>query len=103
MKIKDIKTVLLVGMVCCFSSVALTSCNELDEVPDNRTEIDNPEKVQLLLVSGYPQSVPAVMCELFGDNFVDNNIIKPGIHRSPYIWCPHKQSCRMPSRQYALR
>ena len=74
----------MAGMVCCVSCVTLSSCNELDEVPDNRTEIDNPEKVQLLLVSGYPQSVPAVMCELFGDNFVDNNIIKLGIHRSPY-------------------
>ena len=80
----EIKKYLIAGMVCCASCVALTSCNELDEVPDNRTEIDTPEKVQLLLVSGYPQSVPAVMCELFGDNFVDNNIIKPGIHRSPY-------------------
>ena len=84
MKINNIKKYLMAGMVCCVSCVTLSSCNELDEVPDNRTEIDNPEKVQLLLVSGYPQSVPAVMCELFGDNFVDNNIIKPGIHRSPY-------------------
>ena len=67
--IKDIKTFLLAGLVCFGMSAALTSCeSELDEVPDNRTEIDTPEKVQLLLVSGYPQAVPAVICELFGDN-----------------------------------
>lgn len=83
--IKDIKTFLLAGLVCFGMSAALTSCeSELDEVPDNRTEIDTPEKVQLLLVSGYPQAVPAVICELFGDNYVDNNVVKPGIHRSPY-------------------
>lgn len=84
MKIKDIKTLLLAAFVCLGMS-ALTSCeSELDEVPDNRTEIDTPQKVQLLLVSGYPQAVPAVMCELFGDNYVDNNVVKPGIHRAPF-------------------
>ncbi|MCH5307183.1 MAG: RagB/SusD family nutrient uptake outer membrane protein [Prevotella sp.] len=85
MKLKDIKTLLLAGFVCCGINAALTSCeSELDEVPDNRTEIDTPEKVQLLLVSGYPQAVPAVMCELFGDNYVDNNVVKPGQHRAAY-------------------
>ena len=83
--IKDIKTLLLAGFVCFGMSAALTSCeSELDEVPDNRTEIDTPKKVQLLLVSAYPQATPAVMCELFSDNFVDNNVVKPGIHRAPY-------------------
>ncbi len=76
------------GLVCCGIAAALlsfTSCDsELDEVPDNRTEIDTPEKVQLLLTSGYPQAVPAVICELSGDNYVDNNVVKPGVHRSPY-------------------
>jgi hypothetical protein len=75
------------GLICCTVAAALlsfTSCEgELDEVPDNRTEIDSPEKVALLLTSGYPQAVPAVMCELFGDNFVDNNVVKAGMHRSP--------------------
>lgn len=73
------------GLLTMTLGVALTSCESfLDEVPDNRTEIDTPEKVQLLLVSGYPQSTPAVICELSGDNFVDNNVVKPGIHRSAY-------------------
>ena len=73
------------GLSMMALSLLFTACEDkLDEVPDNRTEIDTPKKVQLLLVSGYPQSVPAVICELSGDNFVDNNVVKPGIHRSPY-------------------
>ena len=86
MKIKDIKTFLLAGVVCLSFAATLSSCeSELDEVPDNRTEIDTPEKVQLLLVSAYPQATPAVMCELFGDNYVDNNVVRAnaGLHRAP--------------------
>ncbi len=62
----------------------LISCDGLDEVPDNRTEIDSPKKVELLLVSAYPQATPAVVCELFGDNLIDNNVVQTGLHRSPY-------------------
>ena len=73
------------GLSMMALGLLFASCEDkLDEVPDNRTEIDTPKKVQLLLVSGYPQAVPAVICELSGDNFVDNNVVKPGIHRAPY-------------------
>lgn len=65
-------------------AMTFVACDELDEVPDNRTEIDTSEKVQLLLTSGYPQSVPAVICELSGDNLVDNNVVKTATHRSAY-------------------
>jgi hypothetical protein len=51
-----------------------TSCSDiLDEVPDNRTEIDTPNKVKLLMTSSYPTSSPAWICELSSDNLVDNN------------------------------
>lgn len=67
------------------SMMVFTACDDLlDELPDNRTEIDTPTKVRLLLVSGYPQSVPAVICELSGDNLVDNNVVKPATHRDAY-------------------
>ena len=62
----------------------LTSCNDLDELPDNRTEIDHVEKVQLLLTSAYPNSVPAVICELSSDNLVDNNVVLNATHNSAY-------------------
>lgn len=70
-------------IICQLSfSAALTSCNELDEAPDNRTEIDNVEKVQKLLTSAYPNSVPAVICELSSDNLVDNNVVLNATHNS---------------------
>lgn len=62
-----------------------TACSDkLDAVPDNRTEIDTPEKVKQLLTSGYPVAVPAVICELSGDNLVDNNVVVPATHNDAY-------------------
>ncbi|MBQ7421160.1 MAG: RagB/SusD family nutrient uptake outer membrane protein [Prevotella sp.] len=80
------------GMVKAVLPVALfailplfSACTDkLDEVPDNRTEIDTPEKVKLLLTSGYPTVVPAVICELSGDNLVDNNVVVPATHNDAY-------------------
>ena len=38
--------------LCCGAAAVLTACDDyLDELPDNRTEITNTEKVQKLLVS----------------------------------------------------
>ncbi|MCM1078433.1 MAG: RagB/SusD family nutrient uptake outer membrane protein [Bacteroidales bacterium] len=60
----------------------MTACNDkLDELPDNRTDIDSPQKVGLLLTSGYPEASAAEICELYGDNFVDNNVCVPGSHK----------------------
>ena len=73
---KGIKAIALFLMVA-----SLTSCfDALDEVPDNRTEIDSPEKVRLLLVSAYPQETPALLCELSGDNYIDDNVVVPATH-----------------------
>lgn len=66
------------------NSSLFVSCTALDDAPDNRTEIDNPEKVRKLLTSGYPVSSPAVICELFGDNFVDNNVVLASTHNDAY-------------------
>ena len=36
-------------------SLILAACNDfLDELPDNRTELDTPDKINRLLVSAYP-------------------------------------------------
>ncbi|MCH5310769.1 MAG: RagB/SusD family nutrient uptake outer membrane protein [Prevotella sp.] len=68
---------------CC--SLAFIACTDkLDEVPDNRTEIDSPEKVRSLLTSAYPVSTPAVICELSGDNYVDDNVVVPATHNDAY-------------------
>ena len=71
-------------LLCCGIAAALTACNKLDEVPDNRTFIDNPEKVSKLLTSAYPVATPAVICELSGDNYVDDNVVVPATHNSAY-------------------
>lgn len=61
------------------------SCSDkLDEVPDNRTEIDNVVKVGQLLTSAYPVATPAVICELSGDNYVDDNVVVPATHNDAY-------------------
>lgn len=62
----------------------LTSCDALDEAPDNRTEIDNPDKVRKLMTSAYPLSTPALICELSSDNMVDDNVVVPSTHNDPY-------------------
>ncbi|MBQ8655550.1 MAG: RagB/SusD family nutrient uptake outer membrane protein [Prevotella sp.] len=66
-------------------ALCLTACTDkLDEVPDNRTEIDNADKVKKLLTSAYPVATPAVICELSGDNYVDDNVVVPATHNDPY-------------------
>lgn len=82
---KYIKNVFAISLICCATCVALTSCTDkLDEVPDNRTEIDTPEKVGKLLTSAYPVATPAVICELSGDNYVDDNVVVPATHNAAY-------------------
>lgn len=71
-------------IVSCAICATIVSCDKLDEVPDNRSEIDNPEKVAQLLTSGYPAATPAVICELSGDNLVDNNVVVPATHNGAY-------------------
>ena len=77
------KTIILSALSVAFLSTGFVSCNDkLEEVPDNRTQIDNVDKVQKLLTSGYPVEIPAVICELSGDNYVDDNVVVPATHNS---------------------
>lgn len=49
--------------------LGLSSCNKLlDELPDNRTEIDTPEEVQELLTSAYPEAFYMGIAETMSDN-----------------------------------
>ena len=57
--------------IILFTALALlaVSCNDfLDEVPDNRAEVDTPEKITRLLVSGYPNTSYAFIAEMYSDN-----------------------------------
>ena len=81
---KDMNKIYSLFAICMLCIAGLSSCKDLDEAPDNRTEIDTADKIQKLLTSGYPVSVPAVICELSGDNLVDNNVVVPATHYDAY-------------------
>lgn len=60
--------------IAAISAISLVSCDDfLDKVPDNRADLKTPEQMSLLLVDGYSNGNIGLMCELSGDNFVDNN------------------------------
>lgn len=68
----------------CMGVMALVSvsCSDfLDQVPDERTEIDTEDKVVSLLVSAYPDNNPAWVCEMSSDNLIDNQA--PHLPSSP--------------------
>lgn len=59
--------------VMLLAAAALASCNKfLDETPDNRTELTDPDKYTSLLVSAYPEYTWLVMAEMSSDNYTDN-------------------------------
>ncbi len=66
-----------------------TSCNDfLDTMPDKRTELNNADKIQQLLVSAYPTVGMAGMLEHRTDNVEDNGptyTINQELHES-YTW-----------------
>ena len=50
-------------------TVALSSCDDfLDEMPDNRTELDTEAKITSMLVSAYPETNYALLAEMSSDN-----------------------------------
>jgi len=60
--------------------LSASSCNDfLSTSPDNRTQLNNADKIAQLLVSAYPTANYATIAELSSDNFVDNNAILPVI------------------------
>ena len=84
--LKYINKFLFAGLLGCGLMMTFIACTDkLDEDPDSRwIKIDTPSKVSQLLTSGYPSSVPAVVCELMGDNLVDNNVVVPATHNDAY-------------------
>ena len=77
------------------------SCTALDEAPDNRTEIDTADKIQLLLTSGYPLSTPALICELASDNMVDDNVVVPSTHSDPFYKFHEEAYCWQNIKDYS--
>ena len=60
--------------------VSISSCDEfLSETPDNRTQIDTPEKISELLVNAYPDACYMEFAETMTDNVFDSG--DPGLFR----------------------
>ena len=58
--------------------VALPACNDfLDEMPDNRTELDSSDKITSLLVSAYSEHTYPVTCEYASDNVDETALVSP--------------------------
>ncbi|MDE7350319.1 MAG: RagB/SusD family nutrient uptake outer membrane protein [Muribaculaceae bacterium] len=57
------------------AALGLTSCGSdfLGTPTDSRVELDNTEKLRMLLVSSYPQNNYGWPCEIMSDNIEDNN------------------------------
>ena len=62
--------------------LAFASCDSfLDEMPDNRAEVDSEYKIQKLLVSAYPGSSYIMIAETSSDNVDDYGVNNPNTDR----------------------
>lgn len=74
---KKINLIPAILMAICFSG-----CDDfLDVMPDNRAEINTPEKVQKLLVSAYPSNDYLLTTEVSSDNLDDYGETNPNFDR----------------------
>ena len=65
-------------IVLAAALVALPACNDfLDEMPDNRTELDSSDKITSLLVSAYSEHTYPVTCEYASDNVDETALVSP--------------------------
>jgi hypothetical protein len=80
---KNIKITLSLLLV-----ISLSSCDEfLSEIPDNRTQIDTPEKISELLVTAYPSKSYAVIGETMSDNVFDSEMTSSDVdNRQSFNW-----------------
>ena len=64
-----------IGLSIISGALVLSSCGKFDEfldtTPDNRTTLDSEEKVEKMLVSGYPETTPILFMETMSDNVDD--------------------------------
>ena len=76
-------------IIALFLGLSFTACNKfLDELPDARTELDTPEKIQELLTRAYPDALYADFCETMSDNAGDKvNLTQSSIFNTQmYSW-----------------
>ena len=70
-------------------SLIFSACNEvLNELPDNRTEIDSPDKIGELLVGAYPEAAYAPFLQPRTDNATDKGLgaVQSDLNTFMYEW-----------------
>ena len=73
MKTKKLYTLFALAVV-----FALPACSDfLDEMPDNRTELDTEDKIVSILVSAYPEAPYVFTCEFSSDNIDETSLALP--------------------------
>lgn len=73
----------------CALALSFSSCEKyLDTLPDQRTILNNGEKLSELLVSAYPSGNYITFCEAMGDNVTDNfgMTTNDEINTNSYAW-----------------
>jgi tetratricopeptide (TPR) repeat protein len=74
---------LIYNILIVFAGLSAFSCDDfLDEIPDNRTLLDTPDKIKELMVTSYPLANYALIAELSADNILDNQAPVNGISLS---------------------
>ena len=69
---KSKNNILYCAGLAALMTVSFTSCDDfLDEMPDNRTQIDTEDKVVRLITSAYPASTHVLVTECMSDNVDD--------------------------------
>ena len=74
--------------------IGLSSCDEfLSEIPDNRTQIDTPEKISELLVTAYPNKSYFAIGEVMSDNVFDteSTAVSSVVNEESFNWEMHSQ------------
>ncbi|WP_370407484.1 RagB/SusD family nutrient uptake outer membrane protein [Tenacibaculum dicentrarchi] len=67
--------------IALLSFIAISCGDFLDELPDNRTEVDNNNKIRKILVSAYPRTSYGMLAELSSDNIDDYGLDNPNTDR----------------------
>ena len=83
------KNIKIVAVIAC-ASLLFASCDKyLDTLPDNRAELNTPEKITSLLVSAYPSISSFMLEEMSSDNATDNgvkNSVESKVQEEAYRW-----------------
>ena len=63
----------IASIVFLAGSLFFCSCDDfLDKLPDNRTQLDTPQKIKELMMTCYPIANYSMVSELSSDNLIDN-------------------------------